>query len=119
MLITVSHLRLQPGDTSGMIACNMLLVRREPVTVTVTLEIEETNHQCPRGFHRAYMNVSLLSFCQSNVLNSSHRLERISFYLVTTALTILDGPFWVYDLLRQAPIRVGYLPLRFSPCIQY
>lgn len=31
-------------------------------------------------------------------------LERISFYLVATALTILDGPFWVYDLLRQAPL---------------
>jgi hypothetical protein len=80
----------------------------EPVTVTITGEI--------------FLAPSLLSFCQSNVLSSSHRLERISFYLVATALTILDGPFWVYDFLhqrRQAPIRVGYLPLRFSPCIQY
>ena len=63
--------------------------------------------------------VSLLVFCQSNVLSSSHRLERISFYLVATALTILDGPFWVYDLFRQAPIRVSYIPLRLSPCVQY
>ena len=45
----------------------------------------------------------LLSFCQSN-LHCSHRLDRISFYLVATALAILDGPFWVYDLLRQAPL---------------
>ena len=46
-------------------------------------------------------------------MSNSHRLERISFHLVATALTILDGPFWVYDVLhqrRQAPIRVGYLP---------
>jgi len=38
-------------------------------------------------------------------MSTSHRLERISFHLVAMALTILDGPFWVYDLLRQAPIR--------------
>ncbi|KAF8972793.1 hypothetical protein BDZ97DRAFT_859313 [Flammula alnicola] len=32
-------------------------------------------------------------------------LERFAFYLVAAALTVLDGPFWVYDLLRRAPIR--------------
>jgi hypothetical protein len=100
----------------------------EPVTVTVTPEIfRGSNANRPPALQRlapslTYANVSLLSFCQSNVLSNSHRLERISFHLVATALTILDGPFWVYDLLhqrRQAPIQVGYLPLRFSPCIQY
>ncbi|SJL15660.1 uncharacterized protein ARMOST_19164 [Armillaria ostoyae] len=39
------------------------------------------------------------------VIEGSRMLERFTFYLVTTILTVLDGPFWVYDLLRRAPIR--------------
>lgn len=62
--------------------------------------------RCLCMFTLAYVHVSACSHSVrvSNLHSSSHRLDRISIYLVATALAILDGPFWVYDLLRQAPL---------------
>ncbi|KAK0217571.1 hypothetical protein EDD85DRAFT_961712 [Armillaria nabsnona] len=39
------------------------------------------------------------------LLEDPRMLERFAFHLLATVLIVLDGPFWVYDLLRRAPIR--------------
>ncbi|OBZ70263.1 hypothetical protein A0H81_09755 [Grifola frondosa] len=44
-----------------------------------------------------------MNFAKSALFEDPCMLERFVFNLVAAVLTVLDGPFWVYDLLRRAP----------------